>query len=222
MKKLNDYVTMTDKEAQTYLANLFPSGKLFGNKHDPDTNIYKYILCLSTFVKIVSGQVYDFLRNLDANQIDSLMTEYEESLKLSERFARRSTIEDRRTAVKRLKSKIPVYNVDDGLVNIQTTIENFVSAVTGIVIEAEGQYSTVSTSAFTIDFPVQFGSPATTRRFTLTVRVDTGGDLANNIFPLPFPVRFFDDDITETLRAILDNVLDEVVPAFMAWEYTIL
>ena len=98
---------------------------MWANRFDSDFPEYKFILCIATFIKVVSSQIFQLMTNWNINKTEELLPEWEESAKLPERYPLRETLADRREAVKRLISKVPVYNVRDGsqTVDDYTTFE---------------------------------------------------------------------------------------------------
>jgi len=222
MKSLNDYKAFTDKEAQNYLAQALPDGKLTANRFDSDSYMYKLILCMSEVIKIITGQLYTLAKNWNIQKAEELLPEWEESVSIGTKYPVLDTIEKRRDAVERKISKIPVYNIRPAT-DDDTTIENYVKKLTDIDIVIQSAGELESTSAFPCSFPIQFGTPYQQRQLLLIVKIDYGSDvLANNQFPMPFPVRFFDTEIPDATKSLLDIVLDDVVPSFMNWEYEIL
>lgn len=222
MKSILSFRSFKEEEAQNYLAQSYPKGRIFANRFDKDKNIYKYILCLSTPLKTVTGQFLTLAKNRDIDLADELLDEWEKSLKLPERFPIRETIENRRIALKKLISKYPTYNIRDGAVDDDTTIEKFIEDVLGITVEIVSAGTVATGSSFPLGFPIQFGIPYAERQLLLIVKVDIGGGLANNQFPLSFPVQFFDAQIPDATKDLLDLALEETVPSYQNWEYEIL
>lgn len=222
MKKITSFKSYNDEQAQNYLAQSYPKGKMFANIFDKAKNIYNYILSLSTWIKVVTGQLFILAKNRDINQIDELLTEWETSVKLPERYPILDTIEKRRDAIKRLVSKVPVYNIRDGISNDNTTIENYIEKVLDITVEIVSAGSILIASSFPLSFPLVFGLPYAKRQLLLIVKVDIGGGAANNQFPLPFPVQFFDAEIPQATKDLLALALEDTVPSYQNWEYEIL
>ena len=216
MKNIKSYKSFTDSQAQNYLAQSFPKGKLFANIFDSAKNIYKYVLSLSVWLKIVTGQLFILAKNRDITKVDELLTEYETSVKLPERYAILDTLEKRRLAVNRLISKIPVINIGD--INDITNIENYIKTMTDLEVEIEIN-DTMSTISFPIPFPIIFDVPYLKRRLILIIKYS--GINANNFFPLPFPVIFY-NNISDTTKNIIDNALNDVVPSYQIWEYEVI
>ena len=221
-KKISDYKNFNDYESQEYLANYYAGGKLTSQKFISGNPLYKMILSLSTFIKIVTGTLFEFVRNINIDKADELLTEWETSVKLPERYPLRDTIEDRREAVKRLISKYPVYNIQGNRspdVDIYSTMEEYIRIMTGIEVEIEGGAFRSSGNTFPLIFPVTFDLPSYRRNFLFYVKVPVETSTQNNQFPLPFPVQFFDAFITDTTKNLLNKVLDDIIPSFGTWVF---
>jgi hypothetical protein len=222
MKTIKSFKSFNDEQSQNYLAQSYPKGKMFANLYDKNKVIYNMVLCLSQFIKIVTGQLFTLVKNRDIQQADELLLEWEKSVKLPERYPILETTEERRGAVERLISKVPVYNIRNGTVDDDTTIENYIEKVLGLYVEIESAGQTVTTSSFPASFPVAFGIPYAKRQLLLIVKVDIGGGAANNQFPLPFPTQFFDAQIPDATQELINLALEDVVPSYQNWEYQIL
>jgi hypothetical protein len=221
-KKIKSFRAFNDEQSQNYNAQGYPKGKMFANIYDKSKNIYKYVLSLATWIKVVTGQLFILAKNRDIDQVDELLPEWETSVKLPERYPILDTIEKRRIALKRLVSKIPVYNIRSGGVDDDTTIENYIEKVLDLIVEIESAGETSTTSTFPCPFPIIFGIPYAKRQLLLIVKVDIGGGLANNQFPLPFPVQFFDAEVPDATKDLLNLALEDTVPSYQNWEFDIL
>jgi hypothetical protein len=221
-KQIKSYRSFNDEQSQNYNAQGYPKGKMFANIYDKSKNIYKYILSLATWIKVVTGQLFTLAKNRDIDQADELLPEWEASVKLPERYPILGTIEKRRIALKRLISKIPVYNIRNGGIDEETTIENYIEKVLDIIVEIESAGGQTVTNSFPAPFPIIFGIPYAQRQLLLIVKVDVGGGAANNQFPLPFPVQFFDAQVPQATQDLLDLALEDTVPSYQNWEYDIL
>lgn len=221
MKNIDSFKSFSDERSQNYLSQSFPKGKMFSNLYDIARNIYNFVLCLSQFIKVVTGQLFTLAKNRDIDQTEELLTEWEMSVKLSERFPTLETLALRRIAVKRLISKIPVYNLrpydDDDF-----TIEKYIKDVTNIDVEIENLAGQTTTSDFPILFPIVFGLSYAARLMLLNVKVDTGAIPENNEFPIPFPVGFFIPTVPETTQELLSKALGDVVPTYHNWQFEVL
>lgn len=222
IKKIKSFSYFKSKESQNYLAQSYPKGKFFANIFDKGRNIYNFVLSCAVWLQVITGQLFILAKNRDIQQADELLTEWETSVKLPERYLILDTIEKRRDAVQRLISKIPVYNINNGSVDIETTIENYIKKVLDIDVEIENAGERSTTSSFPISFPIKFGIPYAQRQLLLIIKVEVEGGAANNQFPLEFPVRFFDADIPDATKKLLDEALSDVVPAYQNWEYEVL
>jgi hypothetical protein len=222
MKTITDFQTFTDTQSEHYLADHWPTGKLTGKRHFSNSVIYKFILSLSTFVKITIGDIFILAKNRDISQADELLIEWEKSVKIPEVIPRRSTLAGRREAVECLVRKIPVYNIDDGIVNIKTTFSEYVRCLTGIDVEVRTAQVEGSGASFSLEFPVFFGLGGGVGSFLFIVGVPVVGAPANNVFPLEFAVSFFNPTIPDATIELLDLVLDRVIPSFCRWEYEVI
>lgn len=223
-KSIKSYKSFNDDQAQNYLAQGYPKGKFFANVYDKAKNIYKFILSNSVWIKVITGQLFTLAKNRDIDQVDELLLEWEASVKVPERYPVRDTIENRRIALKRLISKVPVYNIRSTTVTVDddTTIENYIEEVLGETVEIESAGNQTTTSSFPAPFPIVFGIPYAKRQLLLIVKVDVGGGAANNQFPLPFPVQFFDAMVPDATQDLIDLALEDTVPSYQNWEYEIL
>lgn len=218
-KSINSFQTFNEDQSAHYLADHWPKGKLTGKRHQSDSVIYRFILSLSTFIRIFIGDLFILVRNRDIDKAEELLPEWEESVKIPEEIPRRDTLEGRREAVKCLISKIPVYNIDDGNVNIKTTFEDHVRCLTGIDISIRTSQVSGTGSQFPMAFPFNFGIGSPIGAFVFIIEVPVPGAPANNSFPLPFPVQFFTPKVPDATMELLDLILDRVIPSFCRWEY---
>lgn len=241
-KGILSFQNFTDKQSQNYLADHYPKGRLTVQRFTEGTVIYRLILSISTFVKIFVGDLFSLARNRDISKADVLLEEWETSVHIPSKIPRRNTIEGRREAVECLISKIPVYNIDDGIVEEKTTYEHYIKCLTGLDVEIrtariEGQPDPLPQAqntfplefAFTfgidpadgnlISFPYKFGVTATSGSFLFIIGVPVSGNFTNNKFPLPFAVNFFDPIIPQATIDLLNLVLDRVIPSFCRWEF---
>jgi len=222
MKKINDYKSLNDEQSQNYYADHTPKGKLLANRFDLDSPMYKLILCLATFIKIVTSQIEVLIKNWNINKTEELLSEWEADAKIPERFPRRETLADRREAVKRLISRVPVYNIRDSeqTVNDYTTFERYIEIMTGITVEITNG-DTVGAS-FPLQFPVVFGAEFYGSLSHFTIKVPGEGQPPNNFFPLPFPVIFFNPGLAQAQIDLLTRVVEEIIPAYCSYEFELL
>jgi len=219
MKSIIDFQTFTNDQSAHYLADHYPKGKLTGKRHDSNSVIYKFILSISTFIKIIIGYIYILAKNRDINQSEELLTEWETSVKIPDVIPRRETLAGRRCAVECLVRKIPVYNIDDGIVNIKTTFSEYINCLTGLEVEIRTAQVDGTGSIFPMEFPVIFGFGGGVGGFVFIIGVPVSGQAANNVFPLEFAVSFFNPKIPDATMKYLDLILDRVIPSFCRWEY---
>lgn len=217
-KGIESYSAFNDKESQKYLAANWPKGKLTAKRYDSDSIIYKFILCLSTVVKVFVGQMYNYVKNKDIDKADELLTEWETSIKIPDEIPRQDTLAARRRAVKQLISKLPVYNFNNGP-DIDTTYEQYIYNLTGINVEITTAKTEGIGSEFELEFEVVFGISGGEGNFLWIVKVPVEGTPPNNTFPLKFPVSFFQPKIPDATVELLDLVLERVVPSFCDWQY---
>lgn len=197
-----------------------PKGKLTANRFDSDSWIYKLLLCLSMPIKIVSGLIEDLARNVNIDTANELLENWETSVKIPELIPRLTDIEDRRNAVKRKVSKYPVFQLADYTsFDEYSTFENYIFLMTGLIIEIERATDRPSRSGFPLIFPVVFEFASGRRNFLFYIKVGVEGSTANNQFPLPFPVSFFDPAIPDATKELLDKVLGDIFPTFCGWIY---
>lgn len=219
-KKISDFYYLDDTQSQNYLASHWPDGLLTSKRFDSDSIIYKFIKSLAVFIQILTGQIFDLVRNIDIAKADELLTEWETSVKIPEIIPRRDTVDGRREAIERMMSRIPVYNIQGKReVNINTTIEEFVRRVTGIVIEVEMAYDRVSTSAFPLTFPVTLDYSEEEKVSIFIIKVQIEGAAQNNIFPMTFPVSFFVPGVPQEIQDLVDKALKRILPSYTIWEY---
>ena len=159
------------------------------------------------------------MTNWNINKTEELLPEWEESAKLPERYPLRETLADRREAVKRLISKVPVYNVRDGsqTVDDYTTFERYVEIMTGITVTIEN--GRTAGAEFPLDFPFFFGTDFFDALFHFFIKVPVPGEPTNNDFPLDFPIVFFNPIIPDATIELLTKVLEDVIPAYCSFEF---
>lgn len=218
-KSILSFQPLNESQSEHYVADHYPKGRLWAKRHVKDTIIYNYILVLSTVFKLFFGDLFALVKNRDINQADELLEEWEASVRIPEHIPRRDTIEGRREAVKCKKSKIPVYNIDNGIVPLESTFEYYVKCLTGIEIEIRTAQVSGTGSSFPMEFPVEFGSDMAIENLIFIIGVPVIGDFANNFFPIPFPINFFDPKVPDATIELLDLVLDDVIPSFCYWVY---
>jgi len=216
-KRITDFKAFDDKKSQNYLASHTPKGRLFGKRFSDSSNIYKLIMALATFIKLVTGQIETLARNRDISQASELLPEWETSVGIPSKYPRRSTTSGMREAIERKVSKIPVYNVQtSGSAPIDTTIEEYVRKITGISITITFDEPQ---AGFPIAFPIVFDLTGGTDAFYFRIHVPVEGSSLNNQFPIPFPVSFFEPQIPIATQELLDIVLNDVIPSNADWVY---
>ena len=219
-KKITDFKNFTDSESTRYLANHWPEGKVFAKKLSSDSIIYKFIKSLAVFIQIITGYTHTIAKNRDIQQADELLEEWETSVGIPTQIPRRDTTAGRRDAVQCLYRKIPVYNIDNKVgLDEYTLIENYIYCLTGITVTIRTGQVAGKGSDFPLEFPIQFGITAPYGNFVFIIEVEISGSPANNSFPLPFPVSFFDPTIPQATMELLDKVLERVIPSFGYWVY---
>lgn len=222
-KKLSDFNYLNDDQSQNYLASHWPNGQLTSKRFVSDSVIYKFIKCLGTVIKFFTGHIYNIAKNTDIRKADELLTEWETSVKIPEIISKRDTIEGRREAVERLISKIPVYNIQNKIgLDIDTTIEEFVRKLTGIEIEIEMASNRSTLSDFPMTFPFTFGLSIPERNSVFIIKVPIEGGTQNNIFPMTFPVSFFEPSIPQETQDLLSAALERVIPAYAVWIFEVI
>ncbi len=218
-KSILSFQTFDEDESTHYLADHWPKGKLTGKRHTNGSVTYSFIKSIATWIKIFSGDLFTLVKNWDISQAVELLPEWEESVKIPEDIPRLPTLEGRQTAVKCLISKRPVYNIDDGIVPIETTFEFYIFCLTGIEVTIRTAKVDGNGAQFPMVFPVLFGIGAPIGNFLFIIEVPVVGAPANNFFPLPFPVQFFTPQIPQATIDLLDLVLERVIPSFARWEF---
>lgn len=217
-KSIKDFNPFLDMESQAYYAQGLPKGRLFANRYNGESIIYKLFLCLAQFIRLFSSQLHIFAKNIEIQKSEELLPEWEDSVNIPSRYSRLTTLEERRNAVQRKISKVPVYNINkERAVNSYSTIEEYVRVMTGLKIEIDRGSERSSSSSFAAPFKIAFGIPAQQRNFLFYVMVPVSGSSKNNTFPLGFPVNFFDPEIPEATKKIINTALEDVVPSFCAW-----
>lgn len=213
MKSINSFKPFNDEKSQEYLANHYPKGKLTQKRFDSDSIIYKFILCISTFIKIFTGEIYIIAKNTNIDLADELLPEWEEAFGIPERYGILPTIAERREAVKRKKSKIPVTNINlPSITNEYTTYEHYVKVMTGYNIQGylfEG-------NDFPLIFPFAFTGTSTNKWLTLFFYVEI---VPENFLPAEFPVNLY-QGLSETQRKAIEKALDDIIPAYSTYVLT--
>jgi hypothetical protein len=221
-KSILSFQPLNESQSEHYVADHYPKGRLWSNRHVKDTIIYNYILVLSSVFKLFFGDLFNLVKNRDINQADDLLKEWETSVRIPENIPRRDTIEGRREAVKCKKSKIPVCNIDNGIVSIESTFEEYVRCLTGIEIEIRTAQVEGTGSVFPMEFPIEFGIGAATGSFVFIIGVPLIGEYTNNFFPMSFAINFFDPEVPDATIELLDLILDDVIPSFCYWVYEVI
>jgi uncharacterized protein YmfQ (DUF2313 family) len=223
LKSFNSFKKFNDSQSQKYLAQSMPKGKLTANRFDSTSWIYKLLLCLSMPIKIVSGLIEDLVRNVNIDTANELLENWETSVKIPELIPRLTDVEGRRNAVKRKVSKYPVFQLANYTsFNEYSTFENYIYIMTGLQIEIERATDRPSPSAFPFTFPMVFVISEGRRNFLFYIKVGVEGSAANNQFPLPFPVSFFDPAIPTATEELLDKVLGDIFPTYCGWVYEVM
>ena len=81
-KNLSSFNGFNDEQSENYLAAHLPSGKIYDRKLENDSIIYKLLLCLATFIKMASGQIFDIAKNTNIDKADFLLEEWETSVNI--------------------------------------------------------------------------------------------------------------------------------------------
>lgn len=218
-KSILSFQNFTDKQSQNYLADHYPKGKLTAKRFTEGTVIYRFILSISLFIRIFVGDLFRLAVNRDISQADELLPEWEASVSIPLRTPRRNTVEERRCAIECLISKIPVYNIDNGIVEEKRTYEYHIKCLTGLDVDIRTAQVDGNGSQFPLVFPFNFGIGSAKGNFVFIIGVPVEGDFANNQFPLPFAVNFFDPSIPQATTELLNLILDRVIPSFCRWEF---
>jgi hypothetical protein len=205
-KGVLSFQEFNDVQCENYIASNLPKGKFWDNIFDSNSNIYKLLNCLGTFVNIVTNQISTFVKNRSIDNIDVLMPEWQASVKWNVVLPE---IASQRAQIKRLISKIPVYNINifrTRAIPTVSMIETFVKTLTGIDIE------------ITLENVVD---ETTRRQLVLIITPIVQSGVANNFFAIPFPVTFYNGSLTPEVLREIDLALNKVVPSYMAWYYQI-
>lgn len=217
-KAVRDFRPYNDEQAQRYLASHWPKGKMTAKRYLRGAVLHDLLVGLARFVGIVMGQIFDLAKNRDIDKADELLPEWETSVGIPEQIPRRGTLAGRREAVRRLRSKVPVYNIQSGdrVVDDYTTFEEFVRLTTGEIITIT---KPEVGSSFPISFPISFSFTNGTNNLFLIIGVEVDGSAQNNDFPIPFPFSFFEPVVPDATQELIDKALEKVVPSFMDWGY---
>lgn len=218
-KSILSFQTFDDKQSAHYLADHWPNGRLVAKKHQSNSTIFKFIKSLAVWIQDFTGNLFTLVKNRDIDQADEYLLEWEESVKIPKEIPRRDALEGRREAVKCLTRKIPVYNIDDGTVDIRTTFEEYIRCLTGISVTIRTAQVSGVGSNFPLIFAVPFGNPTASGNFHFIISVLVDGEQANNFFPLPFAVNFFNPTIPVATQELLDKILNRIIPSFCRWTY---
>jgi len=220
-KSLNNFIPLDDKKATEFLAGHWPEGRAVGKRYQKESVLYRYITCMAQFVKSTSGLIYRFCQNIFVNQSTELLEEHEISVGIPDQIPRLATTEERRDAVECLKRKIPVRNIGDA--DCETCFENYIKCLTGIEVEIRTARAEEggNTTDFPITFDAVFGTTKPAGSFLFIVSVDMSGMEKNNVFDLTFPVNFFDPEIQEGVKNILNTILERVIPSFCYWQFEV-
>lgn len=219
-KTILSFQNFTDDESARYLANHYPKGRLTSKRFTKGTVLHQYIRSLSIIIKTIIGDLFVLVKNRDIQKADELLEYWETSVGIPDQLQRRDSIAGRRDAVQCLISKIPVYNIENGVVDEKTTFEYYVKCLTGLNIEIRtAKISNGKGSDFPQEFPITFGYTSALGNLIFLIGVEVQGAPANNFFPLPFPVQFFDPKIPDATIERLDAVLERVIPACSYWIY---
>lgn len=219
-KSIESFKPFNEKDSTYYLSDHWPNGNLTGKRNDSSSVMYKFIKCLAYIIKLFTGDLYVLVKNRDIDQTEELLENWETSVKIPEEIPRRDTLTGRREAVKCLISKIPVYNIDNGIVDIRTTYAHYIKCLSGIDVTVRtGRIAPGMGSTFPLTFAVPFGDPTPTGNFHFIISVPVEGIPANNIFPLLFPVSFFNPVVPDNIQNLLDIILERIIPSFCRWTY---
>ena len=218
-KNIKAFYAFDDIQSQNYYAESMPKGRLTGKRFDNNSNFYKMIFCIADFIKQITAQLFSFAKNLDINQTDELLTEWETSVNIPKNIPQLSTVANRQVAVQQLISKIPVYNYQGlSYSEIKTTIENYVLVITGIVITITFLPTGVPT--FPLVFPYTFLIPPNAQFLVFVINVQ-GQITQNYSFPLIFPVNYYSNVFPPEKKQILDLILPNIIPSFCTWQYNV-
>lgn len=224
-KFISSFNPFTDNQSQDYLAIHFPKGRLTAKRFDPLSIIWKLIYCLADFIKQITTQLFQLVYNLDIFQTDVLLPDWEKSMgvpgvisRITDVNGNPATVIQRQIAVNQLKSKIPVYNIQNNSYenntklspfagNIKTTIENYVFNLTAyniaITLTQYGGYYYWAINVIgynNILFPI----------------------LQNdNTFPMNFPFEFDTPELTPQARYAIVTALERCIPSFISYDLNV-
>lgn len=219
-KGLINFNSFNDTQSENYLASNLPKGKFWANRFDSDSVLYKLLKSLAIFISMITDQIFRLVNNFTIDNIDELITEWQDSVKLNESFPQMMSLTDKRNQIKRLISKIPVYNIRGyRSVNDYTTFESYIKLTTGYDVEILPGSLAPLTSAFPIVFPIIFSSNAVKRTFILIIMPLIKGGVINNHFPISFPITFFNSGLTPELERAINNALIKIIPSHMGWYF---
>ena len=211
-----------DLQSQNYLATCLPKGRLTAQRFDNESNLFWLLYCIADFINQVTAQLFQLVYNIDINQIDVLLAEWETAVGIPSEIPRLTTTPQRIGAIMQLITKIPVYNIRNAQLTAPdaTTIESYIFNLTGMnVVISVLNFSLLWTNKFPLLFPIVFGVPYNLLGFNLVVNIHIGYNAKNNYFPLPFPTIFFNSKVPQATQDLLDNILNKVIPSFMTWTY---
>lgn len=192
----------TIEENAYLLASHFPLGKLWLNAFNPNSAFGKLVLGLAKEFQRFEVLVSKFYKEMDINQTDEMLPEWEESVGLPDDcFSTDVPLATRRLQVREKFSNFGGVQLAEDFVRV--------GAVFGFDLTV---IPYTSIAAFPLAFPINF--VATSKEVKHTIFVVINGDLSGgDIFPLPFPIPFssggrnFLQCIFETLAPASVNVI---------------
>jgi hypothetical protein len=228
-KNVSSFNPMNDDQSTKYLATTLPKGRFTANRFNVKSIFYKLLYCLADFVKLFTTQLFSFVQNVNINQADVLLPEWETSVGIPNNTP--SVLNSvinltgvtpdtdtsnalRRTAVKQLISKTPVYNTTHDPTD-DITLEKYVKNLTNIDITMSFD---VNTNHFIVNalIPSAIGDPGTStfsgNPFAITF---------TNWSPGPGYISFY-LPISESIAVqYLSKVLDKIVPSYMTYTISV-
>lgn len=190
----------TKEEQATSLAQFMPNGRVFGNKHDSNSTLFKFIMGLACELFRVEEQMNLIAFEHDINTTTQFIDEWESAVGIPDAcLSGTGTLEERRSAILVKMAKMNV-----------TTLQDFVD-----LADEFGLSVTITPGAeaglFPMTFPfILFDSPKQAR-FTMVVDFPTVLD----IFPYTFPFTFGDGSI-----AVVKCLFNRIKPAMVRIIYT--
>jgi len=180
----------TKEEQASSLSHFLPNGRVFAKKFTYGSNLFQFVMGLACELYRVEEKMNMIAFEHDINETTQFINEWESAVGIpNDCLTSSGTLEERRTAILVMLSKMNV-----------TTVQDFID-----LADEFGVTVTIAAGAdvglFPLPFPFIFFSTPKEARFTMVIDFPT----TLEVFPLTFPIPF-GDGIIGVIKCLFNHV----------------